>query len=636
MIRFAIVCFWFASLSATAFGDKKYPVNEIPDTLLKGVDVVFREDYMTYTIHSRDRATKYVRMAVTILNEKGKHYARNVVAYDKLSKITMFKGASYQSDGTLIKKLKASEIYDQSEYDGMTLYGDNRLKSASLSYGSYPYTVEFEYEVEYKFLFFTPDFVIIPDERISVQNSFFQMIFPSELAPKYKVMNIDALPNKGTDKDLQTLTWTFKDLLPIKFDPMGPPSDELIPQIMTSPTLFDFDGHQGSAKTWDEFGQWILSLNKNRNVLPPETIQKLKDLTANLKTEEEKVKAVYEYMQSKTRYVLISLGIGGFQPFEASLVDKVGYGDCKALSNYMVSMLEAIGIKSNYVLVLSGKVAIKLKEDFPGSQFNHVIVMVPNQQDTIWLECTNQTIPFGYMGTHTGNRKALAITENGAKVVSTPQYNADVNKQLRTAQVVVAGDGNAKATIRTTYSGLKYEDQGLFFYLEDRFDDQKKWVEENTNIPSFNINSFKMENRKARIPSAVVTLDLQLNRYASVNGKRIFLTPNLMTKNSYIPQKVENRKTDVVINSGFVHIDSIHYIIPENLYAETLPELKNFKSTFGEYEAQFKLDQGKLLYIRKFKLNEGTYPAKTYDEFIEFSKNINKADNVKVVFVNKT
>jgi hypothetical protein len=116
----------------------------------------------------------------------------------------------------------------------------------------------------------------------------------------------------------------------------------------------------------------------------------------------------------------------------------------------------------------------------------------------------------------------------------------------------------------------------------------------------------------------------------------MFLTPNLMTKTTYIPPKVENRKSDVVIRSGFFHIDSIHYSIPENIYAESLPESKKFNSSFGEYEAHFKLDQGKLLYIRKFRMKEGTYPAKSYDELIEFYKGINKADNTKVVFVNKT
>src|SRR5687767_9891289 len=104
------------------------------------------------------------------------------------------------------------------------------------------------------------------------------------------------------------------------------------------------------------------------------------------------------------------------------------------------------------------------------------------------------------MGTFTGNRKALAVTENGAKVVGTPVYTEVENVQSRTADVSVGFDGNAKATIKTFHSGLRYEAEGLDNILDNQFDDQKKWVQETTEIPSFDINSFKFENRKEKIP----------------------------------------------------------------------------------------------------------------------------------------
>jgi len=68
-------------------------------------------------------------------------------------------------------------------------------------------------------------------------------------------------------------------------------------------------------------------------VLPETTKQKVTELTKNAKSREEKARLLYEYVQNKTRYISIQLGIGGFQPFEARVVDETGYGDCKALSN---------------------------------------------------------------------------------------------------------------------------------------------------------------------------------------------------------------------------------------------------------------------------------------------------------------
>lgn len=617
--------------------DTKYPVSEIAPHLMQNVDVVVREDHMKFTIHEKNRATWRVRIVATILNENGKRYAEEVVGYDKLSKITQFQGASYDANGALIRKLKSSEIYDQSAFDGFSLYSDNRLKAANLTYGQYPYTVEFEYEVEFKFLFYIPGFYVVSGERVSVENGSYVLEFKPDLRPKFKTLNLDAKPEETKLKDGKTaLSWSFKDIKPVVFDPLGPNQQELVPQIIASPSTFEFGGYEGKSDSWEEFGQWIISLNKGRDVLPEDVKLKVKELTANLKTPEEKIKAVYEYMQNKTRYVSIQMGIGGYQPFEASVVEKTGYGDCKALSNYMVSLLQSVGIKSNYVLINAGRNNSKMREDFPSTQFNHAVVMVPNERDTLWLECTSQTNPFAYMGTFTGDRRALAITETGAKVVSTPKYPAEVNVQTRTANVEIQPDGNGKATVTTRYSGLQYESDGLSFILDNQFDEQKKWVERNTEIPSFNINTFKMANYKNRNPTAVVTLDLQLNRYASANGKRLFLPANLMNKTTFIPPKADDRKTDMVIKMGFVDMDTIIYQVPESLYPEGVPEPISIESKFGKYEASFKLDQGKVVYTRRLKIKEGTYPKESYNDYIEFRKKINKADNTKVVFVGKT
>src|SRR5690606_33428173 len=298
----------------------------------------------------------------------------------------------------------------------------------------------------------------------------------------------------------------------------GSPYDAL-QQIYLSPSLFEYDSYNGKMDSWDNFGKWVASLNKNRNNLPVQTKEKIIALPANLSTTEEKTKAVYEYMQNKTRDVSSSLGSGGWQPFQADVVDQVGSGDCKALSNYMVSMLDVIGIKSHYVLIYSGETYRTLNTQFPSPQFNHAIVCVPNGQDTVWLECTSQTNPFGYMGKHTGGRKALAITREGASIVSTPEYITEHNVQSRNATVIMDGKGDGKAKIKTTYSGLQYENENLNWVLNNQYDKQEKWIRSNTSIPSFDLIDFKMTNIKAKIPSAILDLNLNLNRLATVDRK---------------------------------------------------------------------------------------------------------------------
>lgn len=631
----AVICACAFNVTRAQGKDDGYPVGAIPAELKSNVNAIIREKHIVVRVLSQKECVTTVHQVVTILNVNGNAYAAQSVGYDKFSRILSFKGTAYDADGKVIKKLRSNEIRDYSSYDG-SLFSDNRLKHADLSQGNYPYTVEFEYDVEDKFLYLFEPLQMQRDERASEQNISYQLIFNPSVAPRIKTFNVSTEPVKGEVDGMKSLKWTFTNLKPVIRESLGPRSHQILPTIMAAPTTFEYGGFVGDMSTWDGYAKWKSQLLAGRDDLPEATKQKLKVLTAEFKTNEEKVKALYEYLQGRTRYVNITLGIGGLQPFKASLVDEVGYGDCKALSNYMVSMLGAIGIKGYYASIMAGPEGHELIEDFPSHQSNHIVVAVPNGADTLWLECTNQTVPFGYAGSFTGDRKALIYTGDSGVWVNTPRYTAEHNLQSRVAEVMVTATGDATAQVTTTFSGLQYENGGLDVVLDNPGEGQKKWVNANTGIPVFDVNSFKMTNNKAKIPSAVVDVSYTLRKFASVSGKRIFINPNLMNRSSFIPEKVEKRKSPIVVRFAYTDTDSIHYTLPDGVYLEFLPEPVIFKSKFGEYEARYIVDEKGLMYIRRIRVNKGTFPAESYNEMVDFYRGVNKADNSKLVFINKT
>jgi len=615
--------------------DPRYPVFTIPEDMKTGMYAVIRDQEVRLEIKSINSSSYYYRIAITILNPNAKSYAKEIVGYDKLTVLKYLRGTAYDAMGSVIKKLKQSDIYDQSAFDGFSLYSDNRLKRGDLSQGTYPYTVEFEYEIEEKKLYDLPDFFLYHDDEVSIEKSSFSILYPAALKPRYKLFKMQE-PTVSQRDGKEVMQWSFKNIKPEKFEKLSPDFRLVVPNVAIAPNQFEYDGYAGNMSSWEDYGKWNALLNQGRDNLSEKTKQEVRTLTSGLKTNEEKTKKLYEYLQGKTRYVSIQLGIGGLQPFPASMVEETGYGDCKALSNFMVALLKEAGIKGYYTTVSAGADDYFIDADFPSHQSNHVIVSVPNGADTLWLECTSQSSPFNYQGRFTGDRKALMITEDGGKLVNTHRYSADQNAQTRIADVYLDLNGDATATVKTTYAGTRYEKAGLSFILDNKYDEQKKWVQENTEIPSFDIQSFTMTNHKAALPSAVVTLNLGLKRYAVVNGKRVFLTANLMNRSTYIPEKTEQRKTNIVLRGNAADLDTIRYHIPESIYPEFLPEPVTIKSKFGEYESQYKLDQGNLIYIRKMKVTRGEYPPEAYKELIDFYKAVSKADNTKVVFLSKT
>jgi hypothetical protein len=632
----AVVTLSFLSLSSLAGSDPKYPASAIPESLKTGMYAVVRESSSRFYIESQNRCSHYVRSVTTILNPNGKSYASIAIYYDKLTRIESIKANVYDAAGNLVRKLKQSDLIDQSAVSGGSLYEDNRVKHADLAQSSYPYTVEVEYVVSQKFYYSVPDFYLYQDDEVSTEKAEYVLIYPAPLKPRYKLFNIGE-PTVGTESDKrESLTWTFSQVKPKKFERLAPSSDHFVPNVKAAPSLFKYEEYAGDMSTWKSYGEWMVALNAGRDVLPAPTKEKIRQLTNNCKTTEEKARVVYEYVQNKTRYVSIQLGIGGLQPFDATVVDQTGYGDCKALSNYTVALLKEVGVKAYYTVIMAGPEARNVDSQFPSHQANHVIVGVPNNRDTIWLECTNQTNPFGYIGTFTGDRLGLMITDEGGKLVRTTVYPAEQNLQSRIADVFIEMSGDARAEVHTKYSGLKYEEGGLHFRLDAKYDEQKKWLQNNTGIPSFDIAKFSMQDHKDRIPSADVNIELNLRRFATVSGKRLFLMPNLMNRSTFVPEKLEKRETNIVWREPFIEYDTIRYHLPEGIYPEFIPEPIKVSSRFGEYEAGFALDQDKLVYTRRLKLVDGEYPANTYGELTDFYRNINKADNIKMVFLNKT
>lgn len=627
------IVFFALLMSVSVFAeDPKYPVSAISESLQKDMYAIIRNEEVRYDVKDT-KSVKYVhKKALTILNSQANQYSALYFYYSKARRIQNLKITVYDAFGKAVKKVKSSEIRDQSAVDGFSLYLDSRFKYINLAQTTYPYTIE--YEIEYDMgLYNFADFYLWHDDEIATEKTEYVITYPKNQRPRYRTFKLEEPHFELLAGDRELMSWKFENVRPEKFEPLSPSQWRVVPNAMIGPVAFDVEGYAGRMDTWEGLGKWQILLNQGRDVLPEATTQKVKELIANKSTVEEKAKVLYEYVQGKTRYVSIQKGIGGQQPFPATMVDQVGYGDCKALSNYMVSLLKVAGIKGYYTLVYADDHNQDFPTDFVADNFNHIIVSVPNDKDTIWLECTSQSIPFGYLGEFTADRKALMITENGGALVNTMRYPAEMNTQTRTADVKLEMSGDAKAKVKTTYAGLQF-DRGNF--LGATPDDQKKWLRNTISIPAFDLNNYNIAVTKARVPSAMVNVDLALPRFASVSGKRIFITPNLMNRSKYIPEKTEKRRNAIVLSEGWVDYDTIRYQLPEGIYPEFLPEPVVIKSKFGQYEAKFEMRENELVYTRMMRRNKGEYPAEAYQELTDFFKSVNKADNMKLVFLNKT
>ena len=615
---------------------EKYAVNAIHPSLLKNANAIVRESDETLEIVNRGKAQYAKTWAITVLNKQGTEEAALVIFYDKLNILGSISGAVYDADGKQIKRLSKADFSDYSAFGGSTLFADNRVRYYMYESSTYPYTVEVSYDLTLDGTLFLPDFMPMEGNKVAVQHARYRLKSRTENEVKFKECNLTSPRIKRQDKDKVEYIWEVNNRQWTEPDPYGPYAGDINPAVHLSMQEFEVEGYTGSNRSWESLGKWYYELNKDRDILPESGKAKVKSLIAGIEDPREKIAVIYDYLQKNTRYVSIQLGIGGWQTFEASVVEEKGYGDCKALTTYTKGMLREAGIPAYDALIYAGDTKRKVLTDFPSSQFNHVILCVPLEQDTIWLECTSQTNPMGFIGSFTNDRHTLVVTPEGGKLLRTPAIDISQNLQVRTAEVTIEEDGSATARVKTSYRGMQYENDHLSFYLHYGKEDQKKWLYEKLDIPSFTIEDFRFENKEGAIPEADEHLSLQLNNYASVSGKRLFFKPNLLNQWQKVPPVVENREQEFIYRNSYIDHDTVRFKLPEGYHPEFVPEAVKIESQFGRYEANVVNDENGVLYIRKVEMYKGVYPAEEYEAYRDFVKQVVKADKVKIVMLSST
>lgn len=619
------------SLSGKEKDQVVFPVAAIPETMKKDAYAVCREYRHEFELTDYSKAVEKVYMAITILEENGDQFGKLLLPYDKTKKIKSISGKIYNEAGLPEEKLKNAGIQDVNYTSAGTIYDDLRLKLADFKTTTYPYTVEYEYEIEHNGLINYPDWQPIEAYRISVEKSSFRVSFPEALEIRIREINVPtSCQTRKNENGKRIHEWKLDSVAAWKEEPMSPELYTQTSRVIIAPTSFTYDGSSGKMTSWKEFGDWVAGLNQGRDQLPPQRQAEIRELTGEIKDTTLAVNTLYQYMQKRTRYVGIQLGLGGYQPFPAEMVDRLGYGDCKALSSYMKALLNCVGIPSVYVLAGAGSNQGIIMTDFPTiSQNNHAILCVPLRNDTIWLECTSQTQPAGYLGTFVQGRKVLLITPQGGKIATTPLLKSDQNIQLRIADVQINPDGAMQTTVKTRYSGYQYDNVSSL--LEQSQEDQKKELLDDIGIPGLVINSFGYEVKKEKIPEATEQLAMNSTKYATKTGTRLFIPMNMLNQRRSVPAKVENRKMPVVQQYAYYDKDSITFVLPKGYQAETIPRSKVISSEYGTYNSAITVQDGRAVYVREVKVNPGTWPKENYQALVDFYSGIVSNDKAKLV-----
>lgn len=610
---------------------QNFAVSQIPSELKENAYAVIRKDDLKIEYLSSSKVKTTHDLAITVMSEAGVKYAFQPMFYNKSTRINKMDATLYDAKGIKSQTLKNKDVRDVSAVDGFSMYLDDRIKYFDLNPVSYPFTIHYNLVVESSNTLFLPKWTAISDYNVGVENSSVNFINHTPLAIRIKETGFENWEMKKSVEG-NSFLYSIKNIPPLADETLSPPLSEVVPGVVFAPTEFQLEGVKGRFENWTDFGKWYYdNLLKGKQDLSESEKRHAKQLVDGVSDPVEKVRILYQYLQTKTRYINVSIGIGGWQPYPASYVDSKSYGDCKALSNYMMSLLETVGVEAFYTIVTAeNSRKVNIDKDFAYMQGNHIILNVPNGDETIWLECTSQQTAFNYLGKFTDDRYALSITPQGGKIVRTQTFPAESNQEIIKGKGEIQPDGKLKAEVSFFYNGLQY-DHAYRFNFQETKEQKKKLQDLLFNLPNLNIKNYTYNNNwdKAEF---TLNLELESSQFAKIYGNNMavnILPAGLMTTNL---KKDNSRKFPFEIRFGYNDETEFEITIPHNYKLEGNFEPVNYNSEFGNYKLTLDvIGENTLLVKRKLLVKDGEYPKEKFNDYVEFIRKISSYDNSKIL-----
>jgi transglutaminase-like putative cysteine protease/Flp pilus assembly protein TadD len=217
-------------------------------------------------------------------------------------------------------------------------------------------------------------------------------------------------------------------------------------------------------KTWEEMGRWYWGLVKDQFVPDDEVRRRALALTKGLKGDAAKVRAIYDYVVQKTRYVALEFGIHGYKPYRCAQIFARGFGDCKDKATLLVTMLQALGVKATPVIVRTGNKGEIEAAPASLAPFDHMIAYVPSLD--LYLDGTAEYTGSLELPAMDRGALALQVNDGSAKLIHLPDPPASASVSVNRVDAVLGADGGAQLDWRAEIGGVEASEWRVRFHAD--------------------------------------------------------------------------------------------------------------------------------------------------------------------------
>jgi hypothetical protein len=379
--------------------------------------------------------------------------------------------------------------------------------------------------------------------------------------------------------------------------------------------------------------KWYVGLVKGVKNDPAPMKEEVQRLITNAKTPEDKMKAIYYWVQDNIKYIAFEDGIAGFRPENAQDVYTKRFGDCKGMANLTKEMLKIAGFDARLTWI--GTNRIPYTYDLPSLCVdNHMICTVTLNDKLYILDSTEKYIALGKNAERIQGKEMLI--ENGDNFIRTkvPISDASGNSVTRSESLTLEGellkgegelllDGEAKKNILYFSTNTKQENKKKLFdnlAISDYTNSDKVQV----------INDPPIDREKPLEVKYSYSLSNKISQFD--NDLYVDLDFNKTYQNMTIE---DDRVSDYYFNRKVKLKTTKKFKLPVGYKVNSLPKGVSKKYPDFSFEVSYKQVGGDVLYNNEITVNNGIVRKNDFPVWNECIKALKETYNEQLVLTKK-
>lgn len=587
---------------------KKYPME---DAVIDSSVIEFR-----YYESSRDG----IKAEQSIMNEfislRIDHSIDRVHFYDEYSYLNSY---SASISGTVKDE---NIFYDDRKFCSYS-YSFNQVGQKRRENKTKTYT-----DIKYLTTYYLSD--IIPIKYRKVIISIPKWLDVQIVESNFDKYSIEKTINEQSDGSKQII-YEISDVEPMKELEYVRSSSFVYPQLLFIPKRFN----PGSRKqrnilnSKDDLYSWYrLLLDENDY-----NSEKVRDFTRSLvkkcKSEKEKIRTIFYWVQDNIRYIAFEDGLAGFKPDSPESVFNNMYGDCKGMANLLKAMLVHTGFDAR--LTWLGTKSVRYDYSNPSlASDNHMICTVFLNGKKLYLDATDKYNKLGGLDESIQGRQVLI--EDGANYIfdSIPVFNNDVNEYIEKFELNISNsdlagktsfliNGEYKKGLLSLYHSVQAE------YKEDLI---KYLLNGKENVRFSNLKISNLENRDSTIKiSSEIEIEHSVLQYD--NEIYISIDPFSFEK---LASFDENRNNEIYFGTKIKDHRTIVFHLPDNMKLKYKPENMFFENDYFSAAIQIKVSADKVIVDKTLQIPYGFVPIEMKEVWNQLVTDLSNRNSDHLIF----